>query len=103
MERIKKALTQEFMRGYSLFDKLFMVSMLLVQIAVFCVSPDSVLGIIAGISGVISVVLCAKGKISFYFLAARLEKIARGTYPFTIFLHVLTNIDNFNFICLRKC
>ena len=68
MERIKKALTQEFMYGYSLFDKLFMVSMLLVQIVVFCVSPDSVLGVIAGISGVISVVLCAKGKISFYFI-----------------------------------
>ena len=68
MERIKKALTQEFMRGYSLFDKLFMVSMLLVQIVVFCISPDSVLGVIAGISGVISVVLCAKGKISFYFI-----------------------------------
>lgn len=68
MERIKKALTQEFMHGYSLFDKLFMVSMLLVQIVVFCVSPDSVLGVIAGISGVISVVLCAKGKISFYFI-----------------------------------
>ena len=68
MERIKKALTQEFMHGYSLFDKLFMVSMLLVQVVVFCVSPDSVLGVIAGISGVISVVLCAKGKISFYFI-----------------------------------
>ena len=68
MERIKKALTQEFIHGYSLFDKLFMVSMLLVQIIVFCVSPDSVLGVIAGISGVISVVLCAKGKISFYFI-----------------------------------
>ena len=68
MERIKKALTQEFMHGYSLFDKLFMISMLLAQIVVFCVSPDSVLGIIAGISGVISVVLCAKGKISFYFI-----------------------------------
>lgn len=68
MERTKRALAQEFMHGYSLFDKLFMVSMLLVQIVVFCVSPDSILGVIAGISGVISVVLCAKGKISFYFI-----------------------------------
>lgn len=68
MERIKKVLTQEFMHGYSLFDKLFMISMLLVQVVAFCVSPDSVLGVIAGISGVISVVLCAKGKISFYFI-----------------------------------
>lgn len=68
MERIKDILTKEFMRGYSTFDKLFMVAMLAVQIIVFCIVPDSVIGIIAGISGVISVVLCAKGKISFYFI-----------------------------------
>ena len=68
MERIKDILTKEFMRGYSTFDKLFMVAMLLAQIIVFCIVPDSPLGIIAGISGVISVVLCAKGKISFYFI-----------------------------------
>lgn len=68
MERIKDILTKEFMRGYSTFDKLFMVAMLLVQIIVFCIVPDSPLGIVAGISGVISVVLCAKGKISFYFI-----------------------------------
>ena len=68
MERIKDIITKEFIRGYSTFDKLFMISMLLVQIIVFCIVPDSLLGIIAGISGVISVVLCAKGKISFYFI-----------------------------------
>ena len=68
MEKIKDILTKEFMRGYSTFDKLFMVAMLLVQVVVFFVAPDSLLGIIAGISGVISVVLCAKGKISFYFI-----------------------------------
>lgn len=68
MKRIKDILTKEFMRGYSTFDKLFMVAMLLVQIIVFCIVPDTLLGIIAGISGVISVVLCAKGKISFYFI-----------------------------------
>ena len=68
MGRIKDIFTKEFMRGYSTFDKLFMVAMLAVQIIVFCIVPDSLLGIIAGISGVISVVLCAKGKISFYFI-----------------------------------
>lgn len=68
MEKIKSILTQEFMRGYSLFDKLFMFTMLALQIIVFCIVPDSILGIVAGISGVISVVLCAKGKISFYFI-----------------------------------
>lgn len=52
----------------SRFDIGFLAAMLIVQIAVYCMAPDSVLGIIAGISGVISVVLCAKGKISFYFI-----------------------------------
>ena len=68
MEKIKKIFNQEFVCGYSLFDKLFMFSMLLLQIIVFIIVPDSLLGIIAGISGVISVVLCAKAKISFYFI-----------------------------------
>ena len=42
--------------------------MIILQIVVFILVPDSPLNIIAGISGVISVVLCAKGKISFYFV-----------------------------------
>lgn len=68
MERIKDILVKEFVNGYSLFDRVFMLAMLAVQIVVFCIAPDSPLAIIAGISGVISVVLCAKGKISFYFI-----------------------------------
>lgn len=68
MAKVKKWFLNEFWIGYTLFEKLFMLSMLAVQIIVYCVAPDSVLGIIAGISGVISVVLCAKGKISFYFI-----------------------------------
>lgn len=68
MNKIKELMTSEFIKGYSLFDKLYMISMLALQIIVFVYNPDSILGIIAGISGVISVVLCAKGKISFYFI-----------------------------------
>ena len=68
MERIKSVLSKEFVHGYSMFDRIFMLSMLALQIIVFCIVPDSALGIVAGISGVISVVLCAKGKISFYFI-----------------------------------
>lgn len=52
----------------SSFDLAYLVAMLALQIIVFCVAPESPLAIIAGISGVISVVLCAKGKISFYFI-----------------------------------
>lgn len=76
MERIKNILTQEFMKGYSLFDRVFMIAMLALQIVVFIFNPDSLLGIVAGISGVISVVLCAKGKISFYFIGF----VQTGTY-----------------------
>lgn len=68
MERIKSVLSKEFMKGYSTFDRAFMVAMLLMQVFVYIVAPDSLIGIIAGISGVISTVLCAKGKISFYFI-----------------------------------
>lgn len=52
----------------SKFDISFLTTMLILQIIVFCVAPDSVLGIISGIAGVISVVLCARCKISFYFI-----------------------------------
>ena len=68
MERIKNALKGELLLGYTKFDRVFMLLMLALQIIVFAVSPDTPLNIIAGISGVISVVLCAKCKISFYFI-----------------------------------
>jgi nicotinamide mononucleotide transporter len=68
MGKIKNWIKNEFWVGYTLFEKLFLLSMLLLQIVVFIIVPDTVIGIISGISGVISVVLCAKGKISFYFI-----------------------------------
>lgn len=68
MEKIKNWVRSEFWTGYTLFEKLFLVSMLMLQIIVYVFTPDTVIGIISGISGVISVVLCAKGKISFYFV-----------------------------------
>lgn len=68
MGNIKMWFKNEFWTGYNAFEKLFLVAMLALQIIVFCIVPDSVLGIVSGISGVISVVLCAKGKISFYFI-----------------------------------
>lgn len=52
----------------SRFDITFMALMLAMQIVVFCIVPDGLISIVAGISGVISVVLCARGKISFYFI-----------------------------------
>ena len=65
---MKKWLLNEFWIGYSKFEKIYLLLMIILQIVVFILVPDSPLNIIAGISGVISVVLCAKGKISFYFV-----------------------------------
>lgn len=66
--KIKNWINEEFIAGYTWFDYLFMGLMVLTQIVVFILYPDSWLNIVAGLSGVISVVLCAKCKISFYFI-----------------------------------
>ena len=68
MTKIKRYLYNELWAGKNWFDKTFMFAMLALQIIVFIIAPESPLSIIAGIAGVISVVLCAQGKISFYFI-----------------------------------
>ena len=68
MSKCKDWFLKNFWTGYNPFEKLFLLSMLILQIVVFFIVPDTPLNIIAGIAGVISVVLCAKGKISFYFI-----------------------------------
>ena len=68
MNRIKQWFLDTFLIGYSLYEKLFMASMVALQIAVFVITPDTPLNIIAGVAGVVSVVLCAKGKLDFYFI-----------------------------------
>lgn len=56
----------EFWNGYNWFERCFMAAMVLLQIVVYCIVPDSPIGMICGISGVICVALTAKGKISSY-------------------------------------
>ena len=68
MTKISRWIKNELWVGYTVFEKLFLISMLALQIVVFILAPDTVVGIISGLSGVISVVLCAKGKISFYYV-----------------------------------
>ena len=64
MNWIKK----HFWTGYSTFEKLFLLSMIIMQVIVFAISPDTPLNIIAGLAGVVSVVMCAKGRTMFYFI-----------------------------------
>ena len=56
----------EFWNGYSMFERAFMFLMVALQIIVYCFMPDSPIGMVCGIAGVICVVLTAKGKISSY-------------------------------------
>ena len=75
---MKNWIKKNFWDGYSLFEKLFLLSMVLVQVIVFIAVPDTPLNITAGIAGVISVVMCAKGRTLFYFIGF----IQTGTYLF---------------------
>ena len=66
MKMIKNWIKKEFWMDYNNFERIFMLSMILLQVIVYCIVPDSVIGMICGISGVICVVLTAKAKISSY-------------------------------------
>ena len=61
-----KWIKNEFWNGYSLYERLFMAAMIMLQVAMYRIAPDTLIGMICGISGVICVVLTAKGKISSY-------------------------------------
>lgn len=71
MERIKKWLKAEFINGQTAFDWAFLAFGLLLQVFAIVYgyisgTPDNVASIISALTGIISVVLCAQGKISFY-------------------------------------
>jgi nicotinamide mononucleotide transporter len=68
MERIKNWVLKHFWTGYTTFEKLFLLLGVLLQVIVFMIYPDTPLNIIAGLAGVVSVVMCAKGRTMFYFV-----------------------------------
>ena len=72
--KINQFLKSEFMNGQTAFDWMFMASGIALQ--VFAVvyglvsgTPDNMASIVSALTGVVSVVLCAQGKISFYVFA----------------------------------
>ena len=66
MTKTMNYLKREMWDGFSLNEKLFMWGMVLLQILVYIVAPDSWYGVVAGIAGCISVVLTAKGRWMMY-------------------------------------
>lgn len=78
-------LKAEFINGKSMFDWIYLGIGLILQIIAIIYgyitgTPDGILSIICSIAGVVSVVLCAQGKISFYLFAY----IQMFTYTFGI-------------------
>ncbi len=68
MTSVKDWAKKTFITGFSPFEIAFLWGMVALQFIVFYLNPDTLLNIIAGVAGVISVVLCAKGKTVFYFI-----------------------------------
>ena len=56
------------LKGYSVYEKTFLFSMLALQLFVYVLYPESIISMIAGVAGVASVVMFAKGRISGYFI-----------------------------------
>ena len=65
---MKNWIKKNFWTGYNTFEKLFMLFGILLQIVVFMITPDTPLGVISGLAGIVSVVMCAKGRTMFYFV-----------------------------------
>ena len=68
MNKITTWIRNTFWTGYTPFERAFLYGMLALQLIVFYINPDSPLSMIAGIAGVASVVMCAKGRLEFYFI-----------------------------------
>ena len=45
----------EFWNGYSLYERVFMISLILLQVVMYVIAPDTIIGMICGIAGVICV------------------------------------------------
>lgn len=56
------------LKGYSIYEKCFLFVMLALQVFVYAISPESPISMIAGLAGVASVVMFAKGRLSAYFI-----------------------------------
>lgn len=68
LSKAREAFNKYFVTGYSVWERAFMAIVVAMQIIVYCIAPDTPLSIIAGIAGCISVVMCAKGRLEFYFI-----------------------------------
>lgn len=64
MKEKNDILRSELFAGRSVFDWIFLVFGVFVQIIVFVIQPENPIAVVSGIAGIISVILCAQGKIT---------------------------------------
>lgn len=98
----KFLLYSEFVAGKTAFDWIFLAAGIVLQIVAITIgfvsgTPESWLSIVSGLTGIISVVLCAQGKISFYFFGyIQLFTYVFGiAIPFALWGEVIENIFYF--------
>lgn len=65
--KIAQQLKTEFLSGWKPFEVAWLFLFIAAQIVTYLYYPDSILGMVAGISGIICNVFISKGKISNYF------------------------------------
>lgn len=60
---------KSMLSDWTLFEKVWLIISTITMIALSVIWKDSLVALISGVTGIIGVVLCAKGKISTYFYA----------------------------------
>lgn len=78
IKKINNILYSEFMEGRNINEHLFMLIGIFLQLIAWYITKNSLVSLISGVTGIISVILCSQRKISFYFFGF----IQLGTYMY---------------------
>lgn len=83
----------ELFAGWTKFEACWLIFFLAIQIAIFIYEPDSWLGTIAAITGILCVVFVGKGKISNYFFGLiSVSLYAYISYSFKLYGEMMLNL-----------
>lgn len=93
---MKKKIIKELLGGWTTFEKSYICLLVILQIIVFYFNPESPVGMVAGISGVLCVTFVAKGKISNYFFGfIQISLYLILSLEFALYGEVLLNVFYF--------
>ncbi len=88
MKKIKN-----YFSDWTAFETIWLIASTMIMVSISIITKDGIISLISGITGIISVVLCAKGKIENYFFGL-IAAITYGyiCYTFQIYGEVMYNI-----------